>query len=161
MSVSNSPARAVVDVGAGTVVTSVEIAVPPERVFGALTDPHQVVSWWGSAETYRTEAWSADLRVGGRWQARGRSADGKPYSVGGEFLEVDPPRKLVQTWNYDWDGGHSTVLAYELEAIAGGTRMTVRHSGFGEHRDACRSHGAGWELVLGWLLAYVTDGAAR
>jgi uncharacterized protein YndB with AHSA1/START domain len=75
--------------------------------------------------------------------------------VGGEFLEVDPPRRLVQTWNYDWEGGHSTRLAYTLEAIAGGTRLTVHHTGFGERRDSCESHGAGWEMVLGWLHDYV------
>jgi uncharacterized protein YndB with AHSA1/START domain len=156
MSIARSPARAVADLTEGIVLASVEIAAAPERVFRALTDPNEVVAWWGSAETYRTEEWSADLRVGGRWQARGRGADGRPYSVGGEFLEVDPPRKLVQTWNYDWDGGHSTVLAYRLEPIDGGTRVTVRHSGFGDQRASCRSHGEGWEMVLGWLSAYVT-----
>ena len=159
MSVSKSPARAVADLSAGAVLATVEIEAAPERVFAALTDPNEVVAWWGSEETYRTETWHADLRVGGRWEARGRGADGKPYSVGGEFLEVDRPRKLVQTWNYDWEGGHSTVLTYVLEAIDGGTRLTVRHTGFGERRDSCRSHAAGWEMVLGWLEAHVTRGA--
>ncbi len=156
MSVSKSPARAVADLSDGVVLATVEIEAPPERVFRALTDPNEVVAWWGSAETYRTEEWSADVRVGGRWQGRGRSADGKPYSVGGEFVEVDPPRRLVQTWNYDWEGGQSTVLAYKLEPIDGGTRLTVRHTGFGDRRESCRSHGDGWEMVLGWLKAYVT-----
>jgi uncharacterized protein YndB with AHSA1/START domain len=154
MSVSRSPARAVVDLSAGVVVATVEIAAPPERVFRSLTDPTEVVAWWGSDDTYRTEEWSAEVRVGGRWLARGHGADGRPYSVGGEFLEVDPPRKLVQTWNYDWEGGHSTLLAYTLEPIDGGTRVTVHHSGFGDRRESCRSHGEGWERVLGWLRAH-------
>ena len=160
MSISKSPARAVADLSAGSVVATVEIAAPPERVFAALTDPGQVVEWWGSDDTYRTEHWSADVRVGGRWLGRGRGRDGQPYSVGGEFLEVDPPRRLVQTWNYDWEGGQSTRLAYTLEPIAGGTRLTVHHTGFGERRDSCRSHGAGWEMVLGWLHDHVIGAGA-
>ena len=150
-----SSARAVVDVTAGTVIACVEIAAPPERVFRALTESSDVLAWWGSADTYRTEEWTADVRVGGRWRARGHSADGKPYSVEGEYLEVDPPRKLVQTWVYDWDGGQATTLAYELTVLDGGTKVTVRHSGFGARHQACADHGRGWEMVLGWLEAYL------
>jgi uncharacterized protein YndB with AHSA1/START domain len=156
MTVSKAPARAFADLDEGTVLASVEIAAPPERVFDALTDPKQLVAWWGSPDTYQTEEWAADVRVGGRWRARGRSADGKPYTVEGEFLEVDPPRKLVHTWIYDWDGGRSTTVAYRLEPIDGGTRVRLRHWGFGDRIEACRQHGQGWERVLGWLRAHIT-----
>lgn len=150
------PARSVADLTAGIVLASVEIAVPPERVFRALTDPQQVLTWWGSADTYRLDEWTADLRVGGRWRSRGRGADGRPFSVGGEFLQIDAPHTLVQTWVPDWEGSIVTTLTYRLDAIPGGTRVTVRHEGFGEHREACRSHGRGWERVLGWLRDHVS-----
>ena len=48
--------------------------------------------------TYRTTDWDSDLRVGGRWRATGRSKDGQAFSVEGEYLELEPPRKLVQSW---------------------------------------------------------------
>jgi uncharacterized protein YndB with AHSA1/START domain len=57
-------------------------------------------------------------------------ADGAPFSVGGEFLEIDAPRKLVQTWKSDWDAGHVTTLTYRLEPMSEGTKVTVRHEGF-------------------------------
>jgi uncharacterized protein YndB with AHSA1/START domain len=145
------PARSVADVTAGVILATVEIAAPMERVFRALTEPNEIARWWGSPDTYRTEQFTADLRVGGRWEARGRGADGRPFGVGGEFREVDPPRKLVQTWAPDWEAGLVTTLSYRLDPIEGGTRVTVRHEGFGDHRDACRDHGQGWERVLGWL----------
>ena len=148
-------ARSVADLTAGVVLASVEIAVPPERVFRALTDPNQLMQWWGSSDTYRIHEWTADVRVGGRWQSLGRSADGRPFTVAGEFLEVSAPHKIVQTWVPDWEGGIVTTLTYRLDAIPGGTRLTVRHEGFGEHRAACQSHGQGWERVLGWLRDYV------
>lgn len=99
---STKSARAVADLTEGVVLANVEIAAAADRVFRALTDPKELVRWWGSSDTYRTEEWTADLRVGGRWRGRGRSADGKPFNVEGEFSEIDPPRTLVQSWKPDW-----------------------------------------------------------
>ena len=155
-SLRTQPARSVADLTAGVILASVEIAAPPERVFRALTDPEELIRWWGSPDTYRTEEWTADLRVGGHWRARGHGADGRPFSVQGEFLKIDPPRQLVQTWAPDWEGGFVTTITYRLEPLTGGTRLTLRHEGFGEHREACQSHAQGWERVLGWLNAYVS-----
>lgn len=158
MSTLISPtARSVADLTTGVILASVEIAAPPDRVFRALTDPNELIRWWGSPDTYRIEEWTADLRVGGRWRSRGRGADGRPFTVQGEFLTVDPPRQLVQTWAPDWEaGGLVTTITYRLDPIEGGTRLTLRHEGFGDHREACTSHGRGWEWVLGWLRAYVS-----
>ena len=61
---SRQPARSVADLTAGVILATVEIRAPIERVFRALTDPNELVRWWGSADTYRTEEWTADLRVG-------------------------------------------------------------------------------------------------
>jgi uncharacterized protein YndB with AHSA1/START domain len=144
-------ARAVADLHDGLILASVDIAVPRERVFHALTTGAEVVKWWGSDETYRTTSYVADIRVGGQWRAEGRGADGKPFSVGGEFLEVDPPSKLVQIWKYDWGDGHETKLTYRLDATEGGTRLTVRHEGFRGHPESCQGHSDGWAMVLGWL----------
>jgi uncharacterized protein YndB with AHSA1/START domain len=152
---SKSSARALADLDAGLVIATVDIAGSAERVFRALTDPKELVQWWGSPETYRAHRWDADFCVGGRWRVEGKSANGDPYSVFGEFLEITPPRRLVQTWSYDWDKDHPTTkLTYVLMDIPGGTRVTVRHEGFGS-RDACSSHTAGWERVLEWLESHV------
>jgi uncharacterized protein YndB with AHSA1/START domain len=147
-------ARSVADLNEGIVVATVEIGAPAERVFRALTDPKELTQWWGSPDTYRTEEWTQDLRVGGSWRASGRGADGHAFKVEGEFLEIDPPRKLVQTWKPEWDGGHVTTITYRLDAIDGGTRVTVRHAGFGDRFESCKNHGQGWERVLGWLGAH-------
>jgi uncharacterized protein YndB with AHSA1/START domain len=154
---TKSSARALVDLGAGSVLATVDIAAPVERVFRALSDPKELVQWWGSPETYRAHLWEADFRVGGKWRVEGKSAAGKPYSVSGEFLEIAKPTRIVQTWVYDWDSGKDqppTTLTYLLENIPGGTHVTVRHEGFASRED-CGSHGAGWERVLHWLEDYL------
>jgi uncharacterized protein YndB with AHSA1/START domain len=152
-------ARAVADLSQGTIIATVEIAAPAERVFQSLTDPDELVRWWGSPEAYRTTEWVADLRPGGRWRAGGRGADGSTFAVEGEFVEIDPPRKLVQTWKPDWDGGHVTTITYRLESIPGGTRVTVRHEGFAGRPQSAEGHTSGWEQVLSWLQRHLSGAA--
>jgi len=150
-------ARAVADLSDGMILASVEIAAPPERVFRALAS-EELVNWWGSEDLYRTTKWTGDLRVGGAWRTEGISREGKPFSVGGEFLEVDPPRKLVQTWRADWDGGNVTTITYRLDPIANGTRLTLKHTGFTGRPESCDGHSQGWERVLTWLRVYFPAG---
>jgi uncharacterized protein YndB with AHSA1/START domain len=150
-------ARAVADLTAGVILATVEIGVPPERVFRALSDPRELAVWWGSPETYTATTWEADFRVGGTWRVDGKGADGKPYAVWGAFLEIDPPRCIVQTWQHDWEAAHpETKITYTLENVAGGTRLSVRHEGFGSRTESCTRHQHGWDRVLGWLVRYVT-----
>jgi uncharacterized protein YndB with AHSA1/START domain len=144
-------ARAIADLDAGVVLATVDIAAPPERVFRALTTD-EVTKWWGSDEMYRTTSFTSDLRVGGKWRSDGKGADGSPFFVEGEYLEIDPPRKLVQTWRPQWEPDlPPTTITYRLEPIDGGTRVTVRHEGFGANRASCDGHSNGWTRVLGWL----------
>jgi uncharacterized protein YndB with AHSA1/START domain len=151
MSSSAGAARAIADVTGGTILASVEIMVPPERVFAALSDAEEITRWWGHPDAYRTEKWTTDFRVGGRWRADGRGADGVPFHVDGEFLEIDPPRRIIQTWQPSWASGPATTVTYDLKVIPGGTRLLVRHDGFKGNEEACASHADGWIMVLGWL----------
>jgi uncharacterized protein YndB with AHSA1/START domain len=155
---SRGAPRAVADVTEGLILASVEIAAPPERVFRALAS-EELTRWWGSADTYRVTKWTGELRVGGAWRSDGVGADGKPFSVAGEFLEIDPPRKLVQTWRADWDAGLPTTITYRLEPITRGTRLTVRHEGFAGRPESCQGHTEGWERVLDWLAAHFREAA--
>ena len=118
-------ARAVADISEGVVHASVEIAASAERVFRALTS-EELVAWWSTHSDYQTTKWQGDLRVGGAWRVDGVGADGTPFHVGGEFLEVNPPRKLVHTWRADWERPHVTTVTYRLEPIPSGTRVSVR-----------------------------------
>jgi uncharacterized protein YndB with AHSA1/START domain len=151
-------ARAVADIDEGLILATVTIAMPPDRVFRALTSD-EVVKWWGSDQVYRVTNWTSDLRVGGSWRSEGKGADGAPFSVEGEYLEIDPPHKLVQTWSYDWDERHVTKLTYQLQPTSEGTKLTVRHEGFKDRPEACGSHSDGWEMVLSWLHAYLVPTA--
>lgn len=140
------------------VVAQSHIAAPPERVFQAITDPRQMVQWWGDKNMYRTTTCEADVRVNGTWKSRGAMANGESFEVGGEYLEVDPPRRLVYTWRATWMGALITTVEWQLEPHDGGTLVKIQHSGFAGDAQAAKSHGEGWQLVLGWMQSFVVKG---
>jgi len=74
---------------------------------------------------------------------------------------VEPPRHLVMTWIAPWDGDHVTTVTYTLEPVENGTRLTLRHDGFGARGDSCRDHASGWERVLGWLGDFLSAEVGR
>lgn len=156
MSEIKTHARAVSDVVDGSVVASVEIAKAPERVFQALTTP-EIIEWWVNPGVFDTREWSGDVRVGGRWSASGM-ARGAPYTLVGEFLEIDPPRKLVQTWHMKDAPGTPSMVTYLLEVIPGGTRLIVRHAGLAAPEQR-KNVGTGWCSSFEQLAEIMSDRA--
>lgn len=136
------------------IVETIEIAAPPERVFRALTTPEELLAWWGSPESYRCETWELDLAVGGRWKSTGTGGGGRPFAVSGEFLEIDPPRLVVYTWEPSWVEIPPTRVRIELEEVPGGTRVVWTHSGFAGYPQAFEDHRGGLPHVVGWLKGY-------
>lgn len=153
------------------VVAEIFIAAPPERVFAALTDPSQTRQWWGQKGLYRSTHSERDLRPGGKWWGEGVTSDGKPYRVEGEYVEIDPPRRLVYTWTPSWAHTLATVVYWNLEPrqvhglhaggpqkMGTGTMVKLRHEGFAGNLVEADNHQRGWTRVLGWLQAFVERG---
>lgn len=142
----NSTARAVADLSEGLILASVEIAAPPERVFRALTSK-EITEWWVRPGVFDTREWTGDVRVGGRWEASGVGKDG-PYSLEGEFVEIDPPRRLVHTWHpVGAPAAATSTVTYMLEPFEGGTRITLRQSGI-------LSRASGLGICVGWETSF-------
>ena len=147
--------RALANVDGGMIKAEIEIAATPERVFRSLTDAAELEAWWGADDMYRTFDWVIDLRAGGKWSARARGADGMESTVDGEYIEVDPPKRLVYTWRPSWDDYAVTTVQYDLQPTATGTRLLVTHTGFGDRAMAATGTGEGWKRVLEWMGDYV------
>lgn len=139
---TSATVQATSDLAQGRVSATVELAAPPERVFRALTSD-EIRDWWLRAGVFDTERWGGDWRVGGRWQASGLG-NGRPYSLEGEFVEIDPPRKLVHTWQPVGAPGMPTVATFLLEALEGGTRLKLHQSG-SVAQEVCTNTCIGWE----------------
>ena len=121
---------------------------PPERIFAAWTDPEVLRRWWAAQADWTCADASTDVRVGGHYRLSMRDSDGVIRSVAGEYIEVEPPRRLKYSWAWDAHGqsealGSVTVVTVEFVAEGSRTRVILEQRGFatGPDRD---SHDEGW-----------------
>ena len=152
--------RALANVEDGVIKAEIDITAPPERVFRSLTEPAELTQWWGDDSMYRTYDWQVDLRPGGVWSTRARGADGSETTVGGEYIEVDPPRLLVYTWRPSWDGFVETTVRCELHPTSAGTCVRITHTGFVDRSMEAEGTGEGWKRVLEWAARHLERGQA-
>src|SRR5690349_14385966 len=143
--IAYAAARAVADPDQRRLLASVDIAAAPERVFRALAS-QTITDWWVRPGVFDTREWAGEVRVGGRWRAAGMTR-GQPYVQEGEFLEIEPARKLVHTWDGAGTPAAPSTVTYLLDRIDGGTRLTLNHAGFAS-REMCSAFAIGWETSL-------------
>ena len=96
---------------------------PRRLVFDALTKPELLERWYGP------EGWSLvvceiDLRVGGAWRFVNRHPRGEA-AFHGEYLELDPPGRIVFTEIFEDFPDMVSVVTSELTEEAGLTRLTA------------------------------------
>lgn len=130
---------------------SVHIAARPETVFPYFTDPARYVRWMGTSATL-------DAVPGGSYRVGIR--DG--VEAAGEFLEVDPPHRVVFTWGWTDRFAVSpgtTRVEVTLTEEDGGTRVVLRHHDLpGE--ELREQHRGGWEAYLPRLAVVAAGGDA-
>ena len=80
--------------------------------------------------------------MGGAWEMRGTAMGGRPFVIQGEYVKVEEPRVLEFTWAADWDEGGPSLVRFDLEAIDGGTRVRLTHSGLAGEK--ARERYQGW-----------------
>jgi uncharacterized protein YndB with AHSA1/START domain len=140
-----------------TIVTEIVIKARAERIFVALTDPHQRVKWWGAEGKFHSTHMESDLCPGGAWLMRGIGMEGKPFTVRGEYRSVERPRLLEFTWIPDWQEPQ-TLVRFDLEERDGSTIVRLTHSGF--TGEVSRERYQGWPWILALLQAYVENQAS-
>ena len=113
-----------------------EFDAPRELVFRAWTEPELVRRWWHAGRGEMTVC-EIDLRPGGSWRYVMVTPDGTEVAFHGEYREVVPGERIVQTEIYDPFPDAAAVDTLEFEDLDGRTRVTmlVQHQ-LSEHRDA-------------------------
>lgn len=116
----------------------------PERVFPMLTEATELVKWWGP-HGFFLPAVELNLAEGGQYRFRMTPPDGEPFHLSGEFLEIDPPWRLVYTfrWEEPAPDDRDTVVDLSLASTGEGTRVVLSQGPFlTEERLAL--HRTGW-----------------
>jgi uncharacterized protein YndB with AHSA1/START domain len=99
---------------------------PRGHVFSVWTDPELIPEWWGDG----TVVEEMDVRPGGSW--RFRTAFGV---VEGEYREVEPPARLVQTFQ-------NHVQTLEFHDLGDRTKLTqTMRFATTEERDTTMQYG--------------------
>ena len=137
-----------------TIVQEITIKGSAERIFEALTNPDQLIKWWGTEGRFQTTHMESDLRLGGKWMMRGIGIGGKPFTVGGAYQQIERPRLLVFTWLPDWqEDATESIVCFNLAEKDGVTTVRLTHSGLAS--EGSRASHKGWPQILTWLQAYV------
>ena len=136
-----------------SVVREVEIDASPETVWEFLVDPDKAVRWMGERATF-------DPRPGGAWEI-----DVVPGNIAaGEFVELDPPHRLVYTFGWASTRSDENVVplgssTVEIDLVPDGSGTMLRFT----HRDlpsakSVASHTQGWDHYLGRLAVAAAGG---
>ena len=117
-------------------------------VYRALTDPGELVKWWGP-RGFTARSVEFDPKVSGRYRIAMQPPDGDPFHLAGEFREVEPPARLAYTFR--WDPPHQddreTVVSLSLKERGEKTELRLTHGDFAT-QERHSLHEAGWTESL-------------
>ena len=142
----------VVDGLAAMTVFEIYIKTTPERLWEAITDPEMrakynfgvgIESDWANGSGYRSTHGATGFDI-----------------AAGENLEVDPPRKLVQTmtalWSDEVKAEGASRVTWEIEPVGDSCRLRVTHDQLAE--DANSELYGGWPMILSGLKTLIETG---
>lgn len=99
---------------------------PPSMVFEALTKPELLKRWMFGPDGWSLSVCDIDLRPGGLYRYVWKHQKGHEMGMGGKFVEISRPHRLVATERFDdpWYPGEGLTTTV-LEARGAATWMTL------------------------------------
>jgi uncharacterized protein YndB with AHSA1/START domain len=137
-------------------VYEIYIKTTPERLWQAITDPALRATFSFGVAVH------SDWKQGSRYQARTTEATVAPGIdiAEGENLEVDRPRRLVQTfralWSDEVKGEGFSRVTWEIEPVGDSCRLTVTHDQL--QAGANSELYGGWPMILSGLKTLLETG---
>ena len=132
-------------------VFEIYIRTTPERLWEAITD----------GETRSKYQFGA--RIESEWKPGSRYEMSNPSGTllgEGENLEVDPPRRLVQTmlalWGDDVKSEGTSRITWEIEPVGDSCRLLVTHDQLADGANP-QLYG-GWPMILSGLKTWIETG---
>jgi uncharacterized protein YndB with AHSA1/START domain/DNA-binding transcriptional ArsR family regulator len=137
-------------------VFEIYIKTTPDRLWQAIVDPEMRAKY-----TFGVGAYS-DWTVGSSYASRTGSATVAPDMpiAEGENIEVDPPRRLVQSfralWSEDVKAEGTSRVTWDIEPVGDSCRLTVTHDQLREMANG-ELYG-GWPMILSGLKTLLETG---
>jgi len=148
---NDEQAYAVVGGRGSMTVFEIYIKTTPERLWEAITSEQMRARYSFGVGTV------SDWTPGSEYKA---SVPGVIDIASGENLEVDPPRRLVQSftalWSEDVQKEGTSRVSWEIEPVGTSCRLRVTHDQLGE--DANSELYGGWPMILSGLKTLLETG---
>ena len=120
------------------------------KVYDAWTRADVLARWYCPNPQLELKV-QADVRTGGSYVV-----EMGPHVVRGTYLEVEPPARLVFSWQWDGTDDEPTRVEVVLSEVSEGTHMLLTHTGFATAEDAA-NHRLGWDPELDRLANLLTS----
>ena len=124
------------------IVKTLFLKAPPAHVWKFLTEADQLALWFHRADA--DYAQGEDFAL----QTNSYGKEGEKLCWG-RVIEMKKPERLVHTFTHDFINGVETTCTWTLEAVKGGTILTLVHDGWEQLGDdafgAAADHDKGWD----------------
>ncbi len=124
------------------IVKTLFLKAPPEHVWKFLTEADRLALWFHRG--------GGDLKPSGDYvlETNTYGKDGEKLCWG-KVLEMKEPERLVHTFTHDHLKGVETLCTWTLEAVKGGTILTLVHDGWEKYDEnpfaMAADHDKGWD----------------
>lgn len=122
-----------------------------QKIFNLWTRPELMARWMTPYPGNVDCVAEADVRVGGAFKLSMRS-DASTCEIAGEYVAVDPPRRLVFTWRGGPTQNADTLVTVELAPSGAGTELTLTHERL-PTPELRAAHATGWANMFDHLVA--------
>ena len=133
------------------VVATREFDAPRRTVWQAFTSPEHIPHWMTGPDGWTMPVCEMDFRVGGKWHYVWRRANGNELDMVGEYREIVPQERYVNTenWGADWPETINTNVFSDTED---GRTLVVSTVRFPSKEARDRAIGTG--MNSGWSTSY-------
>jgi uncharacterized protein YndB with AHSA1/START domain len=119
---------------------------PLEKVFSVFTDP-ATIPYVFSPDPGSVTVERYEFRKGGHYSIAVKQEDGSSIRYQGEYREIDPPRRVVNSFEVEGLPARLAVETDEFEPVGQSTRVTVRWK-FLRPEERAKMGGPAGELAI-------------
>ena len=135
------------------------LSATPQQVFEAFAEKGLVGRWLSPSPLIALTVLQFEFRVGGIYRFAYHMPDGRTMKVGGVYKSIEPPSKIVFSWNIEPPDEHAGLLSEVFVSITpegDGAGLLIRHENLSLSGSASR-HAEGWRGAVDLLERELSD----
>jgi uncharacterized protein YndB with AHSA1/START domain len=137
------------------------LSVAPGKVFAAFSDAHLVSRWLSPSPEIALTVLQFDFRIDGTYRFAYHVPGGQVMIVNGAYRSIEPPSKIVFSWNIeppDEHAGLQSEVTVTITPDGTGAELLIRHEKLTQ-AGAAERHADGWRGALDQLTTLLKAGS--